>query len=330
MVNVENYLFKNLNTTNIDIIYNVCVPVDHLENSQVGECFNQLFQTAYQLMPDYKINNSDTLYILEKISQLRSEVVYKKDSEDTRIFAIPESVAQMASYTGKQNVPEMIYALLDFGAGTTDVSIFRLFRLGDNPDEQQWFAARNIPWGFNNIERVVLSHINQMRKAPIEDEIIGILNQIERMDYKSVRDDIDLRLHELWKETHKVWQDAYKHMAYDQKWKGENVRIFVSGGGCKLSLIKEIFKHSWMYDVDFDIDWGPYQIGPIPKPDDFNQNNSIPFTRFGVAYGLTYPEPLLGKYILPSEAPDVTPNPVYAPRIPSRDEIAEFIGKNWV
>ena len=135
-------------------------------------------------------------------------------------------------------------------------------------------------------------------------QLTEILNNISRVT--RIQESIKSELLSLWENTHAVWRQAYKHCRQQSKWERNNVQIFISGGGAKLPFVKEIFRKSWMNKPGQN--WGPYLIDRLPTPDDYNSiDNTVPFERLSVAYGLTQPLPTLGKFILPIEAPDHTP-----------------------
>ena len=90
----------------------------------------------------------------------------------------------------------------------------------------------------------------------------------------------------------------------------DRVTVYVGGGGALNPLVPDVFKKSWMKG------WGPYKVEDIPVPVDFDKGAGAPFSRMSVAYGLTFPEPELAKFSLPSEQRDRTPR---RKRMPVRD-----------
>ena len=99
------------------------------------------------------------------------------------------------------------------------------------------------------------------------------------------------------------------------KW--ENVKVFVSGGGANFPYIENIFSEPWWKNLD-----AKYPVSRLPVPYDFdNRESGAPFERMTVAYGLSYPKPLLEKYELPSNVPDSPPPRPIIRNIPDRDEL---------
>jgi len=64
---------------------------------------------------------NDLINIAEKIKPIEND-------NEKRVFAVPESVAGIASYLISLRQHTGLHALIDFGAGTTDLSICNLLR----------------------------------------------------------------------------------------------------------------------------------------------------------------------------------------------------------
>ncbi|MBN2154877.1 MAG: hypothetical protein JW776_02395, partial [Candidatus Lokiarchaeota archaeon] len=100
-----------------------------------------------------------------------------------------------------------------------------------------------------------------------------------------------------------TWGSAYNHLRKQSKWSKDNVEIFITGGGANISYAEQIFSAPWWDKIE-----GPYRVSKLPKPEDYDGGDiNAPFERMTVAYGLSYPKPMLEKYTLPKDAPDQTP-----------------------
>src|SRR5260370_14773351 len=96
---------------------------------------------------------------------------------------MPESVGQVVCYLVSLKKRPGIHAVLDFGAGTTDVSIFNLSLPRREQPTTWWYAARNIPRGTAHLERMVADYLGEQNKglkASADDQVARILSHIDR------------------------------------------------------------------------------------------------------------------------------------------------------
>jgi len=265
---------------NINFTFNICVPIDHIENNKIER--------------DVSYGEKDP------------KSFYRIDPE-ARVFAVPESIAGVASYLRSLQRRQGIHALIDIGAGTTDVSIINLILPNDAHPEliPLWFAAGNIPIGTSKIERLISNHFAYEQNINAKD-ILRLLQCITAgslSDEQLIRDIIQI-LNELRRETYDVWRNAYRHLMQQSAWNG--VPVFVSGGGAEFPFIKNILSLPWWPNIE-----ERFSVRDLPIPEDYDsKNGQAPFKRMAIAYGLTTPLPKLGKFVLPADAPDQTPPPL--------------------
>lgn len=101
----------------LDIAFNICMPIDQFENDAVIKQFERIFAVAERVAEKWKKEepNFDAI-------QTAHDVWDNPFCPDTqRVFAIPESVASIASYLVSLQKKEGLHAVIDFGSGTTDV-----------------------------------------------------------------------------------------------------------------------------------------------------------------------------------------------------------------
>ena len=147
-----------------------------------------------------------------------------------------------------------------------------------------FYASKIIPYGFRRVDL--------LKKSNNSDSI---------QDY----------IYKLWDKMLKVVSEAYrKHLRSTDLWEGDKVQIFISGGGAAEKLVSEIFCQPWPWPGQHEKNH-PVRILPVPE-DYSEEENKIPFYRFAVAYGLSFPKPVLqiDDYILPKDAPDETPKEI--------------------
>lgn len=307
--------YKNVE---LDIAFNIGMPIDYIENNAVRLKFESAFSWAEAIERKWQTNknNFDPLqasYDLENVAEPHNK----------RVFAVPEAVASMASYLMSLRRQEGLHALIDFGSGTTDVSICNLF-LTFGETNSYWYAARNIPKGTIIIERLIASYLKDSYSKSLCtcSDVVNYLNMFAESPSKAKRNaDVSLALNsdilkeikslKDSKEYYQTWGAAYKqHLTKESSW--EKVEVFVCGGGARLPYIEEVFSAPWWDKLKVK-----YPVSRLPVPDDYRDDKSgAPFDRMTVAYGLTLPVPELEKFVLPSAAPDHTP-PIT--RAPDRD-----------
>ena len=303
----------------LEFDFNICMPIDHLENKSVKSAFERIFKWAEAI---YKI----WLVREESLDPLRASNEFEGAPEaldESRVFAVPEAVAEVASYIKSFRRKEGLHALIDFGAGTTDVSIFNYMNpFGES--KSTWYSARNIPQGTIVIEKMLTKHTGAMdrdsasRCVDVYRQLEGLKEYCKANNYCEIACAVRDALSALRDSGPYVsaWREAYRHLKKQTAWDRENVQIFVTGGGVNLPYVPFVFSEPFLPQLK-----GPYSVEPLPPPDDFDPGASrAPFERVAVAYGLSIPLPALEDFVLPSQAPDHTP-----PSLPElkldRDEI---------
>jgi len=298
--------------TDLDIAFNICMPIEHMENNSVRKAFEDIFRKAEAMeraMQDLGENFNPVFY---DISQ-----EYYPNEMEKRVFSIPEAVAGIASYLISLRREDGLHAIVDLGAGTTDVSICNLVSPRGEA-ESLWYSAKNIPLGTINIERLIVDHVqeeSEKRATCTCQEVHDILNSLKYQSpvlYKKAWDRLSaIRESEYYRHA---WGGAYRHLKSQSKW--ENVEIFLSGGGSLLPFAENVFRIPWWQQIETK-----YPVSRLPIPEDYIAGESeAPFERMAIAYGLSIPKPSLEKYTLPNDAPDQTPPKLHY-FLPDRDEI---------
>ena len=304
-------LIKNLpeyRDIELDLAFNICMPIDHLQNNRVCDVFKKIFLKAEILERLWSTtpNNFDPL----KVSY---DIVENKISYGNKVFAVPESVAALASYLISLAKQDGLHAVIDFGSGTTDVSICNLMDTREHT-KSYWYAARNIPKGMIRVEKTVSEYLMECNDGSEcnQRDIYNCINKLDsivvpfegvtcsncKISRKIYEDLYQLKKS---KEYYLTWGNAYRHLTNQTMW--EHVTIFLTGGGSNLPYVQGIYSEPW---------WGNltvrYPVYKLPMPDNYYPGESnAPFERMSVAYGLARPLPELDEFILPSDCPDHTP-----------------------
>lgn len=293
---------NRLKSNDLDLMYNICIPIDHVQNNKVRYVFEKILAWAEIIEKEWTIRG-ESFDPLEFSNKVESKAKYgaktnsfSREDQDARVFAVPESVAEIASYLYSSNKQSGLHALIDLGAGTTDISIFNLNRETKNTF---WYSAGNIPEGTNNIERIIVDYINERENnnmCRLIDvlNILKILSSNNNIDFE-IEKNIRTILDEIYKKSKKIWGEAYQRYQQEAVW--HNVNIFISGGGSYIPYVKDIFSVPWWPQIREN-----YPINILPKPDDYSlPNGNIPFLRMAVAYGLCRTIPEFEKFKLPND-----------------------------
>jgi len=307
----------------LDLAFNICMPIDHIENNQVKPIFEKIFAWAEAIEVKWP-RNGKTSDLFELSGLTENSASYGHPG--ARVFAVPEAVAEIASYIFSLERTEGLHAVIDFGAGTTDVSIFNLTNVF-NQQWMFWFNARNIPWGMVQIERLLVQQMVSyigigriLTGHTLSDLIISLKEESPSLDenpIESIRDQVKEKFEEFASsQVYKLtWGKAYGRLTNQELWR--NVKIFVGGGGCKAPFIDQIFSIPWCYPNVQEA----YPIKQLPEPRNYDSlAGKAPFYRMAVAYGLAIPAPQLSNYDLPGECPDNTPPRKNVRDIPDYDD----------
>lgn len=307
MRRVRHALANAMPGVELDVSFVTCVPVDQVEHNTIVAAFRRVANAAERVERDGLDTESGRVWLERAQEALREPAV---DPTQAKVHLIPEAVAATAGYVQSLQRDTGIHALVDIGAGTTDVSIFNIRDTGRGDPETVWYAAQSIPRGTAYLE-ARLAH--ELQRAGRQATPAGLLELLRgsRGALPCASSIIEEELKTIWRQTQHAWTSAHRHLRNEISWKGDAVNVFLSGGGALIPEATSTFRESWMQSPN----WGPYPCGPVPDPDGYDARRvGGPFVRINVAYGLTMPVPELGKWVLPNDAPDDTPPP-----LPRRD-----------
>lgn len=300
----------------IDMNFNVCIPIDHIQNSRVKDKFEEIFHWAEKIEDSWKLQGHKY-----DIIEASKDVENKSYEKEWRVYSVPEAVASFTSYLISLRRQEGLHALIDMGAGTTDISICNL----KGPNEQSmsyWYAARNIPYGTIGIERLVAKQLQMRQSACIGQDILNYLKNMSDNSGETQQEIYrELRQFKESQEYFRTWGKAFRyHLNGTSLW--EKVDVFLIGGGAYLTPAKDVFSVPWIKLTEGNSDRiVKYPVSPLPTPDDYNDaGTGAPFGRMAVAYGLTRPIPVLSEYVLPNDSPDHTPIKIRK-ILPDRDDL---------
>lgn len=290
---------RQLAQTDIDLLFNTCVPVDQRQDSQIFAAFCRIAGLAERLEREGSDAETASQW-LEKARSIWATTTYDENDKSTRLFVVPEAIAATAGYLSSARKRAGLHALVDIGAGTTDVSIFVISASNKEGLTTSLLGAKSIPLGAAILEELATVALAKAGAASGRKEVFDFLAGRGPHASRARQFILDTVL-QMWNGTKQAWTAAYKKDPGESKWTRDAVRVFVSGGGALIPECRTVFSESWQPG------WGPYPTAPVPGPDLEVTNTELPFARLCVAYGLTTPRGELGQYVMPDDVPAAAP-----------------------
>lgn len=303
MQRVREVLQERYSGADLDIRFNVCVPIDHMEHAGMLCVQNKINHVAEDIYRTWTADGWEPSELVE-VAAAKFDDASPDSSPDDRLFAMPEAMAQIASYLDSLETEQGIHAVIDIGSGTTDLSIFSLMGPSVHERGGYWYAARNVPRGTGYVEAAVASRLEAKAGG---SRVVTESDVVHAMESAKVSSDIGMAInHQLiliWDALRATWTEGYaRHYKQQTAW--EKIPVFLCGGGSRLVGGRDIFRKAWVPNFD------DFHVRKLPIPEDFDDHRgTIPFDRLSVAYGLTFLAPELGGggFILPKDSPDHTP-----------------------
>ncbi len=255
--------------SNYRFTYSVCLPVEQMNNNKVVENMHLVLKLAET------INNDQCYHSQLKVSN-HLDMMKVSDRLGQREYSqvIAESAAEIADYHTRTKEPGL-YTLIDFGAGTTDMTVFKLKKGGQKKADM--IAARIIYKGFSDIENRINDANEQ--ESIVRQHYLAIFNEFRN---SGILKEIKSKL---------LGPESMKPI-YDMK-------ILASGGGALHESVREVFSAPMLYDDDGS--HGAKKIQVLTNPPRW-LSDEAPYYRCAVAYGLSGdPKKLKDNYILPKD-----------------------------
>lgn len=252
-------------------VFSVCLPVERMNRNPVRVNFEKTLSLARELLIGEYMHD---LRWIRELSDKSNNL--NKSISNIRTAIIPESIAEVLDfYTRKAQ--SKLYALYDFGAGTTDLTIFEFNR---NTGKAEIIDAAIVYKGY--------SYIDVLKKEGKDIE------ETVQAYYQSIWS--ELRESDIWgRVKRKRTGDESMRMFY-------NISVFGSGGGYNDNALHTIFNIIPLYDErtkEYIV--APEGIQKLEEPRDWTPSYP-PYFRFAVSFGLTRkPEETSKTYILPKD-----------------------------
>lgn len=309
---IENQFGKDYD---LNITLNAAVPVNFMENEKVEAAFNESFYYA-NCIHEYVHNGADINDLYQIIRNLKVSRPEIPGPEIRTTFVQPETITAMFSYVMSPVADDGLYGIADVGAGTTDVSFFRLSKLNN---KLVIYSAETHVIGANEIDITLLKWlIDQTGSANdlsnnVRSEFLQLLRILKHQIAHTKRFILKLRDREctissddfdkialptgetIFSRYQKTWRQAYTKEASQSRW--QEYTLFRIGGGSKIPVLKkQLSKKPWdgINGIIFQELEVPMDLNYEKDPHNFKDN----FGMLAIAYGLSF-HPAMYPNIMP-------------------------------
>ena len=275
---------------------NVGMPTASYDDLQISKPYRRIAAAALQLA---KVDSPVTLEAV-KLFLDDLHVVEATDSDDAAetlgVAVFPEAAAEMTGFAKSARNAPGLYLLVDIGAMTLDVCMFRLNQHASQADRYAFWAAQVRPLGVDSLHWFLAEGKTES----------GFIEQCQRT-LNSV-----------------VWHTKRHRDPNAENWKpGNDVPVFVAGGGAANRLHQDVVEcvGTWLKrDLHND---GIRRLDlPVPAAIDLPEALAE-FGRMAVAWGLSYPPTEIGHIYPMSAIDDIGPPEVIdsSDRFVSKDQV---------
>lgn len=314
-----------------DRVYvNVAIPVGHSSEKKLSAAFNDVVGKAWTNRERFA---DQTRLSMDVLLEMNGDC--KPTAKDSALewYLYPEVSANVQSYVRSRTSKPGLYLFVDTGAGTVDQSVFIYQQPGEHSSDRSeklyYLSAQVLNLGSNKIEMEAFQRNNSGETISMEElrklKESGIPHHI----IDPARDQIKCQV---TKRTITVLARA-KVDKLNLPQQLESIELIFGGGGncehpyesgVRDAFKSEIFNFQGTYK---NKSFTPDSIG-IPLPNDLEfpagADQHKWFKRLSVAYGLSFPEYDLSKFVLPDYVPNAKPV------LPSEPPGVEYIDKDMV
>lgn len=280
----------------------MCAPASVIDGELGQVVFQDCLTMADQLNGCLEFS-LDRIGLAEAFTAFRSvrclQVLFEPRMK-RRARVVPEVVAEIASYAQSRSAREGVYALVDIGAGTADLNIFRVVQeTAESGKSTPVYASDCHPHGILRLESLVATAM-----ANVSYDYSGIMEAQKRgrtfldsMELAQQASDANVVCRSVDKAradygrslveaTTTTWGSAYKKKGRETApW--QSLTLFLCGGGAGLRNIAQTMKEGI---PDEFLRLVSTERLPCPNRNEFERPVDFPeseFHRVAVAYGLT-------------------------------------------
>ena len=292
----------------IQLVYNLGIPIDHYQNQQCKKLFSDTFAVAERLSEKMR----DGLPFSELCEMTREQFNHVDEipKEQIRTYIFTETIAAVVSdVLDPSYEAEEKHAIIDVGAGTTDITVLVLPGLEARKGPQKFcvYHAQTFPIGADDIDQKILDRLQKNDKTigkrgsslhaiRIAKQDVGTGDSLKVIlggksyslpngEYGKIVDSIANDIYENYRH---VWCKAYQKEKRERFWRG--LTLFRIGGGNRIDGIsRRLGKSLPLSDRSQEV-----ILKKLTLPEDLTTNpengeNWVKdnYDLFAIAYGLT-------------------------------------------
>lgn len=328
--------------TDFDVrpVFNVGAPIDQWNARGGSELFTRVAFYAEKLSA-IASNGIHVAELLDAYNAVRAKFLAVPSEEERNVFVQPETAAGLMSLVTSPRTPPGLYGIVDVGAGTTNVSFFRLADFkSDEPRRMSFYEAKTDVIGAGDLDRC-LAHLAALRIRDtegmlIDDNSVELLNAarvakeslgrtgecvvrlnswaatLSQRDVQAcLAPSIQRMLHTYVETNHQ----AYKKEPLVSRWAA--ITVITLGGGTKCQPVYNALKARVPSPYNRQI---TFSRMAVPGNFDYDSAASDSFDLLAVAYGLSFPPPDFPDILSPGRVAPIDFN-LPAKRSLDRDEL---------
>jgi len=318
----------------VRLVYNMAAPMDVIEPI-VGRDFYERALFIAERMAGTGVGHQGVALASLRFhyNQTKTEVPELQSEGERRTFVVAETRAGVVAYVNSRIAVPGLYALIDIGAGTTDMSIFRLGGDSGGVDVRPDFYSAAVSLaGADRVDQLVLADFMSRAKDPksfsweSRSEWLGDLRIAKQNDKygtevrSRMKDVIPEEMFEgaskkigteLFIDYKKVLSSAYDKEKRVDRW--QDMTMFHIGGGSSIVGISRVLADSPWPDIMRE----PY-LRDLKLPESIACNGNDPEgdcvarheRLLMVAYGLSFPYAAIDEYTMPDGVVVLDPPPL--------------------
>ncbi len=325
----------------LKFFYNISFPLEFL--SAQKKFFSGIAYYAEKLKDEVEqgISINEVIQILKEVKNKSTPHI---KNEARRVHVIEETRAAMHSFINSGYLPEGLYAIVDIGASTTDISFFR-YAGSNRPDPFfAFYADQSHLLGGDDFDRTIMNRVRNVCKNTRDISSAELLYKIRQAKHSIINneakfilpqfdifwsfDEIEQICNVLLNTLHQKFSKTLREKAIEKekvlkRW--NNLNIILIGGGSEWQNLSNTFLRSPFFGNQAK--WKP--TFPTPTiPDNLNTDEARinpyelrkNFQYFYVAHGLSYFYQDITEIYPPKEVPEFEPPQIIEER-PDRDEL---------
>ena len=313
---------------------NVGAPIDQESQPAAKDVFTRVAYLSQRLSSVVK-DGIPLKELMDAQADLESKRLIVPEESERTIFVQPETATGLMAFVKSVDAAPGLYAIVDVGAGTTDVSFFRLSipagawpsqsAASDTSGEKMaFYEAKTQMVGSTKIDQRVANLLNA--RHPASHDVLEHARKIKESfgsrgaiagqpivtepEFIAAASPVIEEIFDVYRHTNSA---AFKKEPIQSRWR--DFRVFLLGGGTKLSILQTKFRNSKPSHVNRRV-----RVETVACPDDLKLSEKGHFRLLAVAYGLSFAPVEFPKIFRPHEVEPLEKSAAVVTR-PDRDEL---------